>query len=279
MTDTSASAERLDVQDVPKPSEAKHDEPRPAAANTTSTTTTKDSSTKKTDHQDGLAAAHVARLMRNTEMTALSTMSAVEQLSEVIMKWIKKQARRAAWEMSHANNATETALGVFMFACIYILGWTSGFNGAISASSDPDTFSAIPIMGALVMGMVTTWMIVIALAVIFLCVDAILVMTLFMNMDAGSSSSSSKEQNASVIPQAIRIAFSWLLNPRIFIAIGIAFVASFVFASIYVTFLRMKKLTSNEQRQFAARNVFIFNLALMFVLIVGQFVLDAYWKR
>jgi hypothetical protein len=195
---------------------------------------------------------------------------------------LRKVWRRFAYELAHANTPTETALGVVMFGCMYVLGWTTGFASATEASANPDTFSAISIMFGLVNALLGTWVLVFMLVVALLVVDKVLIATLFKTFgatDMHESLHTSVTKDISSLPVSIRISFSWCFNVRMLWCIVASFAASLLFAAVHLTYMNIRGAMTADERRFVVRNVFVFNIAIVLAMVVGQFWLDAYWSK
>lgn len=204
---------------------------------------------------------------------------AFELSASVWIAEIKRQAKILTWYMEHSNSPVEMAIGIFMFACVYVLGWTRGFNWAMESATDANSFRATGILWALISSMGFMWCTIFVIICALIIIDDILVLLIAKPIGSFFGSVMSKVADEP-IPRSVRTAFAWIVNPKILLCIALSFVITFVFAVVYITYLDLRKLSEiKNQRTTAVRNIFLFNMFILIALIVGQFWMFAYWKK
>ena len=172
-----------------------------------------------------------------------------------------------------ANNAVENAIGVALLACMYGYGWLSGMDDSMSACADPEMCGPFTIVYTLAINLTTVWIIVVIMVLVLIAIDKVLVATLF------------KSNNLESLPDlvdasvtiGVRIAFAWIFNTRILVALALAMVITVVFGMVYIYWMELRE-ASVEDRRLAVRNLYVFNLGIVVMMITAQMWLDEWWK-
>jgi hypothetical protein len=182
-------------------------------------------------------------------------------------------------EFMHGNNTIENSLSVVLFAFLYLYGWTTGLERSSSACASTNECSATAILWTLAFSLAEGWIILVVLVLVLLIVDKLVISTLFRSNDMDRITPPSLTS----VSVGMRIAFAWLTNGPLIMSIIIAFVVTAIFAFCYAkwTQLRNMRLPAKQtelHRKLFVRNLYIFNLTTMALLLVTQLSLDAWWK-
>ncbi len=178
-------------------------------------------------------------------------------------------ASHALDELRHGNTPAETALGLVLFLCLYLLGWLKAFEEAAAAAvaSRVEPVNVFGIVWSLATSLTSVWLMVLVLAACLLLLDKVLVASLARGGGGDG-----------VVPTALRIAFAWCINPHVQLALAASLALTLGVAAVWMKWLGLRRAPPAERAR-AVRHVLAFNLVLVGVLVGGQAWLDAQWNR
>jgi hypothetical protein len=169
------------------------------------------------------------------------------------------------------NNRVEEAIGVILFFAMYLFGWIRGFAQSSGSCDSAGTCRPEYVLFSMIIALVEVWMYVVVGVMLLVVVDKLFIATLFMSRDGWSIPDAS-------VTIGVRIAFSWILNSRLLIALGVAWGLTFAFAFVYLKWIQLRG-SKGEERRLAVRNVYMFNLGMVLMVLVLQMWIDWWWKK
>lgn len=169
------------------------------------------------------------------------------------------------------NNSVEDAIGVVLFFAMYLYGWLRGFAQSSGSCDSAGRCRPEYVLFSMLVAMVEVWMYVVVGVMSLVIIDKLFIQTLFMSNDGWSLPDAS-------ITIGVRIAFSWILNSRLLIALGVAWGVTFGFAFVYLKWIQLRG-SKGEERRLAVRNVYMFNLGMVLMVLVLQMWIDWWWKK
>ena len=178
--------------------------------------------------------------------------------------------------------------GIAIFLVVFMLSWFDGLTQSQALCKDGVSCSAFDIMITMVLAFMQMWAIVIVLVIILFAIEVVLVGIITKPLGKGDGPMSSVSAITdpiqgvvkTIVPSllALKVMFSWLLNPVTFLGIAAAFAATFAFTGVYVIWLDLRDASKAEYQQ-VIYNVYIFYLIAMLSMVVSQFVLHEWWKQ
>lgn len=182
-------------------------------------------------------------------------------------------------DIVYSNTKTETALGITMLACIYLMAWTDALNEAtIAAKDSSDGFTAMSVLWTLTVAMGRMWLLLFILAVVTIILDKVVISTLFKSLTPNLVDSVTERSGLFSITVGMRVAFAWCLNLRVLTVIVVSLVMTYLFSSVYITYSKLHRADrTRQQRALIVRNAFLFNATVLTTMVVGQLWVDSWW--
>ena len=174
-------------------------------------------------------------------------------------------------------------IGVLLLSCIFVYGWSGGRDNATDACTDEIGCDAASIMATMAVATLQLWLLALMLVFIMFVVEVVVVgvirrptnETLADIMTDVTSGTALIDQGVGML--GLRIMFSWLLDPRMLLAIGASFVCAGAFACVYLAWLGLDDKATRDDYRAAAQNTYAFQLVAFFAFIVAQFWIKAWW--
>ena len=176
-------------------------------------------------------------------------------------------------DLLHGNNPVENGIGISLLGTMYLYGWIRGLTASSGYCDDATTCGPVSILTTMAWSMTEVWMIVCAGVLVLLMVDKLIIATLFKSNNPERLSF--PDMSVSI---GIRIAFSWLFNMKLLLALVLSLGITFAFAAAYLTWIELRG-SKVDDRRLAVRNVYVFNLAIIVMMVVAQMWLDWWWKQ
>ena len=179
----------------------------------------------------------------------------------------------------------QLGLGVLLLSCVYMHGWSIGRDEASDlCAQGPESCGAVSIVWTMVLATAKVWLLTSLLLLILLTIEIVVVGVLRRPLaetaeDIVSGMLSDKKKSGGEHKMlSVRIMFSWLMDPRMLMAIGASFACAAAFAAVYSTWLdiRGKESTPDDYRM-CAQNTYAFQLIAFVVFVVSQFWLKSWW--
>jgi hypothetical protein len=175
----------------------------------------------------------------------------------------------------HGNSSIEDGIGIVLLGVMYLYGWLRGFSRSSADCDGKETCQAEVIMFVMVMSMFELWLLVFIGVLVLVMIDKLIISTLFKSNDPTAIIATLPDLSVTI---GVRIAFSWILNKRVLLSFTIAWGLTFVFAALYLKWIQLRGSKISERRM-AIRNVYMFNLVIVILMIVAQLWLDWWWKQ
>ena len=194
-------------------------------------------------------------------------------LAKAALKGLKVVGGGVLNELLHGNNAVENGIGILLLGSMYMYGWIKGLSTSSSYCDDPMTCKPVSIVATMAWSMFEVWMIVCSGVLVLLMVDKLIIATLFKSNNPQKITF--PDMSVSV---GMRIAFSWIFNVKLVLALILSWAITIAFTLVYLTWIELRGSRAEERRH-AVRNVYIFNLATVIMMAVAQLWLDWWWKQ
>lgn len=178
-----------------------------------------------------------------------------------------------------------TGFGIAIYLVLFILSWFDGLSQSQALCKDGVSCSPFDIMITMVLSFVQMWAMIIVLVIVLFAIEVVLVgiITKPLGRIGGGDVpglSMLTDVMETLVPSllAIKVMFSWLLNPITFLGIAAAFAATFAFTTVYIVWLELRDASRDEYHH-VIYNVYIFYLISMFTMVTAQFMLHEWWKQ
>ena len=177
------------------------------------------------------------------------------------------------------KDAAEPFIGTALLGLMYLFGWINGFTTASGSCQGQESCSAESIMATMAYSMFQVWIFVVIGGMVIIMVEALFIRLLFENNDLEGIHISEMVSSAKHTTVGMRIVTCWMCNRNVLLSFGLAWLMTGVFSYMYLKWTQLMRGNTDASRRLTIRNVYVFNLVIVCVMLVGQLWLDWWWRQ
>jgi hypothetical protein len=164
----------------------------------------------------------------------------------------------------------ELCAGVTLLSCVFLYGWITGLKATLARCQGPAGCDAMAILTLMAGAMAKTWIILVVVLSALLAVEILVVGVV--------ATPPGKLTGGRMSLQSIHILFTWLLEPRMILAVLTSAVLTFGATILYVTWIQLKRKSTSAEMRSAIFDVYVFQLVAFFAFVGIQVWLIEGWR-
>ena len=164
----------------------------------------------------------------------------------------------------------ELCAGVALLSCVFLYGWITGLKATLARCQGPAGCDAMAILTLMAGAMAKTWIILVVVLAALLAVEILVIGVV--------ATPPGKLTGGRMSLQSLHILFTWLLEPRMILAVLTSAVLTFGATILYVTWIQLKRKSTSAEMRSAIFDVYVFQLVAFFAFVGIQVWLIEGWR-
>ena len=186
------------------------------------------------------------------------------------------------------SSSLERAIGVVVLILVYLVGWIDGYERSYGDCETLAGCDALQILYGMLGAILDTFCLLMIGAMVVYIIDVLIMAVLFIQpekliVNVLSSKTGWMDVAGKLLGGnnlvSFKITFSWIFNHRLLLALIFAMILTSAFAFNYVFYIKVNRKVPQDQRAMAVRHIYIFNLAIVVLMLVAQLVIDDVWSK